>query len=68
MLSGRVFGKWVSMAGLAGYALTSIFFVLAAFASENYDTAMAFAMPGGLLLLAYQIMLGRKFLQLGSNG
>jgi hypothetical protein len=64
MLGGRVFGKWVAMAGLAGYALTSIFFILAAFASEYYDTAMIFAMTGGLLLLAYQIMLGRRFFQL----
>lgn len=67
MLSGRVFSKWVAMTGLAGYLLTSIFFILAAFASGNFDTAMAFAMPGGLLLLAYQIMLGRRFFQLGKQ-
>jgi hypothetical protein len=65
MLCGRVFSKWVAMTGLAGYILTSIFFILAAFALGNYDTAMAFAMPGGLLLLAYQFMLGRRFFQLG---
>jgi hypothetical protein len=65
MLSGRVFSKWVAMTGLAGYILMSIFFILAAFAPGNYDTAMAFAMPGGLLLLAYQVMLGRRFFQLG---
>jgi hypothetical protein len=65
MLCSRVFGKWVGGTGLIGYGLTSIFFILAAFAPGNYDLAMAFAMPGGLLLLAYQIMLGRRFFQLG---
>jgi hypothetical protein len=65
MLCGRVFGKPVAMAGLAGYALTSIFFILAAFASENYDTAMVFAMTGSLLLMAYQIMLGISLFQPG---
>ena len=65
MLCGRVFSKWVAMTGLSGYILTSIFFILAAFAPENYAMAMVFAMIGGLLLLAYQIMLGRRFFQLG---
>lgn len=65
MLRGRVFGKWTGGTGLAGYGLTSVFFILAAFAPENYDTAMIFAMTGGPLLLAYQFMLGRRFFQLG---
>ncbi len=65
MLCGRLFSKWVAMTGLAGFILTSIFFILAAFAPGNYDTAMVFAMTGGLLLLVYQIMLGRRFFQLG---
>ena len=64
MLRGRVFSKWVAWVGLAGFVLTSIFFVLSAFVPERFDTAMGFAMPGGLLLLAYQIMLARRFFQL----
>lgn len=65
MMWGRVFGKWIGGTGLAGYGLTSVFFVLAGFAPKNYDTAMVFAMAGSLLLLAYQIMLARRFFQLG---
>ncbi len=64
MLRGGVFSKWTALTGLAGFSLTSIFFVLAAFVPENYDTAMVFAMSGGLMLLAYHIMLSRKFFQL----
>lgn len=65
MLQGSVFGKWIGGTGLAGYSLTSIFFVLAAFAPKNYDTAMFFAMLGGLILIAYQILIARRFFQLG---
>jgi len=64
MLRGHVFGKWTGGIGLVGYSLTTVFFILAAFAPEHYDTAMVFAMPGGLILLSYQIMLAYKFFQL----
>ena len=64
MLRGGVFGKWTAWTGLAGFSLTSVFFVLAAFVPENYDTAMVFAMSGGLMLLAYHILLARRFFQL----
>jgi hypothetical protein len=65
MLRGSTFGNWIGGIGLAGFGLTMVFFVLAAFAPEKYDTAMAFAMPGGLILMAYQVMLARRFFQLG---
>jgi hypothetical protein len=65
MLRGRIFGKWIGATGLAGYSLTSVFFVLAAFAPENYGTALIFTLAGGLILLAYQIMIARRFFQLG---
>lgn len=64
MLQGGVFGKWVGMLGLAGYILTSIFFVLAAFVPGSFNSALWLAMPGGLLLLAYHALLVRKFVQL----
>jgi hypothetical protein len=65
MLRGCMFGKWIGWTGMAGYGLTSLFFILAAFAPENYGTAMVFVMPGGFILLVYQIMLARRFYQLG---
>ncbi len=64
MLRGRVFGKWTGWFGLAGYILMSIFFVLAAFVPESFNLAVAVSMPGGLLLLAYHILLAKGFFQL----
>jgi hypothetical protein len=65
MLRSKAFGKWIGGLGLAGYGLSSVFFVLAAFAPDNYASAMVFMMPGGLILLAYQILVARRFFQLG---
>lgn len=65
MLQGKVFGKWAARAGLAGYSLMAIFFILTAFVPEHYGAAMLFAAPGGLILMAYEIMLARRFFQLG---
>jgi len=65
MFKGRVFSKWVGGTGLAGYAMMSVFFVLAAFLPEKFDIAMFFAMPGGMLLLVYELLLARRFFQLG---
>jgi hypothetical protein len=67
MLRSVVFGKWTALAGLAGFSLMSVFFVLAAFAPEEYGTAMFFAMAGSLMLVAYEILLARRFFQLGRS-
>ncbi|MCC6147216.1 MAG: hypothetical protein IT308_06565 [Anaerolineaceae bacterium] len=67
MLRGGIFGRWTALTGLAGFSLMSVFFVLAAFVSEKYDTAMVVSLPGGLLLMAYQILLARRFFQLGRS-
>ncbi len=65
MLNNNLFGKWIGWIGLLGYSMTSVFFCLAAFTPDKYGTAMAFAMPGGFLLVAYQVLLALKFFQLG---
>jgi len=67
MLQGRVFSKWLGWLGLAGYLLTFIFFVLAAFVPGSFDLAIGLAMPGALLLIAYQILLARGFLHLAGQ-
>lgn len=64
MLQAGVFGKWAGRVGLAGYTLTLIFFVLTAFVPGSFATALIVAMPGGLLLMAYEILLARGFLRL----
>lgn len=63
MLQTGVFSKWTARIGFVGFMFTSIFFILAAFVPTNYGEALIFAMLGGLLLLAYHIMLARRFFQ-----
>ena len=65
MLRGKVFGKWAGRVGLTGFILMTVFFILAAFVPTRYDMAMLISAPGGLLLMAYQFMLARRFFQLG---
>ncbi|HBG74846.1 MAG: hypothetical protein A2X25_07905 [Chloroflexi bacterium GWB2_49_20] len=67
LLQGKVFGKWTAWTGLAGFGLTSIFFVIAAFAPAKFDLAMIFAMFGGLLLMAYHILLTVRFFHLSKK-
>jgi len=64
MLRGKTFGKWTGGVGLAGFSLMAAFFILTAFFPGRYDTAMLVAAPGGLCLMAYEIMLARRFFQL----
>lgn len=64
MLRGHIFRKFTALTGLLGFVLTSIFFVLAAFSPRHFALAMSFAMPGGLVLIVYQILLARRFFQL----
>ena len=65
MLRVNPFGKWTGRAGLAGFSLMTVFFILSAFFPAHYAAAIAISVPGGLLLMAYQLMLARKFFQLG---
>ena len=56
MLTGKVFSKTNSYAGIIGSALMMLYVVLVTFAPGVKDMATAFAMPGGLLLMAWMIM------------
>lgn len=65
MLRGGVFSKWTAWIGLLGFGCMFVFFILAAFAPALYAAALMLAMFGGLLLMAYHIMIARKLFQLG---
>jgi hypothetical protein len=64
MLRQPMFGKWMGGVGLAGFCLMSIFFIMTAFVPAYYDTALLISAPGGLLLMAYQVMLAHKLYRL----
>ena len=66
MLQGRIFSKINSYVGIVGNGLMLVYVVLVTFALAVKDMAMAFAMPGGLLYLAWMVMLTVRLLQLGS--
>jgi len=65
MLQGKVFSKANSYVGILGNALMVIYIVLVTFAPAVKDMAMAFAMPGGLLLVAWMVMLTIRLFRLG---
>jgi len=66
MLKGRIFSKVNSYAGIVGNALMLVYVVLVTFALAVKNMATAFAMPGGLLLLVWLVMLTIRLFQLGS--
>lgn len=66
MLQGKIFSKTNSYMGIIGNMLMLVYVVLVTFTPSVKDMAVAFAMPGGLLLMAWMIMFTIRLFQLGS--
>jgi hypothetical protein len=66
MLQGKVFSKANAYVGIVGNALMLVYVVLVTFAPTVKNMAMAFAMPGGLLLLAWMVMITFRLFRLGT--
>lgn len=56
MLQGKIFTKANAYVGIVGNLLMLAYVILVTFAPAVKEMAMAFAMPGGLLLLAWMVM------------
>ena len=67
MLQGRVFSKINSYTGIIGNVLMFVYVVLVTFNPAVKNTAVAFAAPGGLLLMAWMVMFTIRLFQLGSQ-
>lgn len=67
MLSGKVFNKTTSYLGIIGSAFIMLYIVLVTFAPGIKDMATAFAMPGGLLSIAWMILFAIRLFQLGRS-
>jgi hypothetical protein len=65
MLRGEVFGRANAYLGVFGFALLLIFEIFASFVGGLDGVAMMLAMLGGLLSMAWYILLARRLLQLG---
>ena len=66
MLQGNVFSKVNAYTGILGNALMLVYVVMVTFTPTVKGMAMAFAMPGGLLLLAWMIMITIRLFRLGT--
>jgi hypothetical protein len=67
MLQGNVFSKANAYIGIVGNTFMLIYVVLVTFAPAVKDMAMAFAMPGGLLLLVWMILFTIRLFHLGNS-
>lgn len=63
VLRGQVFSRAAGYAGLVGFLCLLIFTVWTTFFPESFNTAMLLAMPGGLLVLAWNLMIARGLFQ-----
>ena len=65
MLQGKIFSKANAYVGIIGNLLMLAYVILVTFAPAVKQMAMAFAMPGGLLLLAWMVMFTIRLFRLG---
>jgi hypothetical protein len=68
MLQGQVFSKANAYVGILGNALMLIYVALVTFGPTVKSMAMVFAMPGGLLLVAWMVMLTIRLFRLPRSG
>ncbi|HEX2729420.1 MAG TPA: DUF4386 family protein [Rubrobacteraceae bacterium] len=64
MLRGGVFGRVTSYAGILGFALLLVFTVWTTFVPEALGAAMLIALPAGLLVMAWNVLVARRLFQL----
>ncbi|MBP7509812.1 MAG: DUF4386 family protein [Prolixibacteraceae bacterium] len=64
MLNGNVFSRTTSYCGIIGNSLMVIYVVLVTFVPAVEKTAMLFAMPAGLLVMAWMILFTIKLFRL----
>jgi hypothetical protein len=65
MLKGKVFSKINSWIGIIGSILMLLYVILVNFGTSVENMATLFAMPGGLLLMAWMIMFTIRLFKLG---
>jgi hypothetical protein len=67
MLQGSIFSRMNAYIGIVGNTFMLIYVVLVTFAPTVKDMAIAFAMPGGLLLLVWMILFTVRLFRLGTS-
>jgi hypothetical protein len=64
MLKGRVFTRVTAWVGIVGMALLGVYVIGSTFVPGSEAVMMALAMPGGILMIAWNIMVAKKLFQL----
>ncbi len=64
LLREGLFGKATAWVGMLGLGVLAVFNVMVAFTPEFFNVAMGIAIPGGLLSMAYYLLLARRLFQL----
>jgi hypothetical protein len=67
MLQSKIFSQISAYAGILGFGSLLVFEFLTSFVSGVSQTAMIFAMFGGLLSMAWYILIAGRLLKLGKN-
>lgn len=65
MFKGRIFERATAYTGMIGISLLLVYIIGSTFSPRPTGILMAVAMPGGLLMIAWNVMVARKLLQLG---
>jgi hypothetical protein len=67
MLRSGTFSRVTAYAGILGFSLMLLFEVSSSFVTGLSGAAMLLAMGGGLLMMAWYVLVARGFLQLGNG-
>ncbi len=67
LLRGRIFSRWTAWAGILGGTFLLLFTISATFMPSTFNVVMILAMLGGLLSMAYNIMVARRLFQLAAE-
>jgi hypothetical protein len=67
MLRGKVFNKLNASIGILGFSLLLVFEICASFVTALSNVALIIAMSGGLLSMAWYILIARRLFQLGQH-
>jgi hypothetical protein len=67
MLKGKIFSRLTAYTGLIGNSLMLLYLILVTFSPAVESLALIFAMPGGLLLMAWMIMYAIRLIKLSRS-
>jgi hypothetical protein len=67
LLRGRIFNQWAAWAEILGGIFLLLFTISATFMPSTFNVVMILAMLGGLLSMAYNIMVARRLFQLAAE-